>query len=204
MVQDGQISFYTNAFSPHCHRVHIALEETMADYTLVTIDLLKKPEWYSLKVNPAGKIPAITYGGPKHPPNEPSPDATVLVESMVIVEFLAELFPSSRLLPRDPIHRARARILVSVADSKVVDGFRGFFFAGAPADALFALFEAVQALLPPAGFAVGDGWSIADIAAAPFLVRALMLLEHEIGTYPVGEGRKALEALRGSCSMWRT
>ena len=43
-------------FPPYCHRVHIALEEVKADYTLTTVDLLEKPEWYSLKVNPAGKV----------------------------------------------------------------------------------------------------------------------------------------------------
>ncbi|KAM5541834.1 hypothetical protein V8D89_004563 [Ganoderma adspersum] len=142
-------------------------------------------------------IPAITYGGPEHPPGFPSADATVLIESMVIVEFLAEIFPSANLLPRDPVLRAKARIFVSVVDTKVLDSFRGFFFMGAPANELFAGFEAVQALLPPAGgFAVG-AWSIADIAAGPYLVRMLMLLEHEIGKYSVGEGKKTLEALRG-------
>ncbi|KAI1789475.1 hypothetical protein LXA43DRAFT_1062840 [Ganoderma leucocontextum] len=197
MVQNGQITFYTHVYSPPCHRVHIALEETKADYTSVTINLMEKPEWYNLKINPiTGKIPAITYGGPKHPPGEPSEEATTLIESMVIVEFLAEVFPSANLLPRDLILRAKARIFASVVDSKGTDGFRGFFFTGASASGLLAFFETLQALLPPTGFAVGE-WSIADIAAGPFLVRVLMLLEHDIGKYPVGEGKKTFEALRG-------
>ena len=121
----------------------------------------------------------------------------MLTESMAIVEFLAEMFPSSSLLPRDPVLRAKARIFASVVDTKILDSFRGFFFMGAPASELFASFEAVQVLLPPAGgFAVGE-WSIADVAAGPYLVRMLMLLEHEIGKYPVGEGKRTLEALRG-------
>ena len=115
---------------------------------------------------------------------------------MVIIEFLADIFPSANILPRDPILRAKARILVSVADSKTVDAIRGYYFMSAPASELFATLEAFQALLPPTGFAVGE-WSIADIAVGPYLVRILMLLEHEIGKYPVGEGEKTLETLRG-------
>ncbi|KAM5541835.1 hypothetical protein V8D89_004564 [Ganoderma adspersum] len=196
MVQNGQITFYTHMYSPNCHRVHIALEEVKADYTPVTINLMEKPEWYNQKVTITGKIPAITYGGPKHAPEEPSSEATPLIESMVIVEFLGELFPAANLIPRDPVLHAKARIFASVVDTKILEGLREFFFMGAPASGLLAAFEALQALLPPTGFAVGE-WSVADIAAAPFLVRSLMLLEHDIGKYPVGEGKKTFEALHG-------
>lgn len=53
----------------------------------------------------------------------------------------------------------------------------------------------LQSRLPEEGFAVGE-WSIADIAAAPFLARFVMLLENDLGKYPVGEGKKAFEALK--------
>ena len=120
--------------------------------------------------------------GPEHPPEGPSTDATVLTESMVIVEFLAETFPSPNLLPHNPVLRAKARIFVSVVDTKILGSFRAFFFTGAPANELFASFEAIQALLPPdGGFAVG-GWSIADIAAGPYLVQMLMLLVQTLHT----------------------
>ena len=136
------------------------------------------------------------YGGPRHPPEEPSTATTVLTESMVIVEFLADILPSANTLPRDPILRAKARILVSFADSNIVDAIRGYFFIGAPASELFATLEAFRSLLPPTGFAVGE-WGIADIAVGLYLIRVLMLLEYEIEKYPVGEGEKTLETLRG-------
>ncbi|PIL28265.1 hypothetical protein GSI_09677 [Ganoderma sinense ZZ0214-1] len=156
----------------------------MEDYTLVTIDLLKKPEWYSLKVNLAGKVSHTLLRFPR---------ARHLDSRAVDTQI-----PAITLPPGDPVLRPKARILVVITDSKVVDAFRGFFFTGVPADdSLFANFVAFQALLPPtSGFAVGE-WSIADVAVGPYLVRMLMLLEHEIGKYPVGEGRKVLETLRG-------
>ena len=75
MSQPNQITFYTHAvrhsaslslsganlttllqYSPYSHRVHIALEEAKADYTLHTIDRWNKPAWYVSDVNPVGKV----------------------------------------------------------------------------------------------------------------------------------------------------
>lgn len=42
---------------------------------------------------------------------------------------------------------------------------------------------------------MGD-WSIADVAAVPFLARIKLLLENDLGRYPAGEGLKAMEELK--------
>ena len=39
-----------------CHRVRIALAQAMAEYTLYNVDLDNKPDWFSEKVNPTGKV----------------------------------------------------------------------------------------------------------------------------------------------------
>ncbi len=117
-----------------------------------------------------------------------------LTESMVIVEFLADLFPG-KLRPSDRVQLAYARLFVALFDTKVHEAFKGFFFMGTPASDLLDQLEAVQARLPETGFAVGE-FSIADVAAAPFLARIMLLLENDIGKYPVGEGKKAFEALQ--------
>ncbi|TFK89258.1 thioredoxin-like protein [Polyporus arcularius HHB13444] len=195
MVQSGQITFYTHMYSPYCHRVHLALEEVHADYKAVTINVMEWPQWYNTKVNPiTRKIPAITYGGPAAPPEDPSPEAVKLTESMVIVEFLADLFPG-KLRPSDPVQLAYARLFIALFDTKVHEAFKGFFFLGAPVSDLLDQLEAIQARLPETGFAVGE-FSIADVAAAPFLARIMLLLENDIGKYPVGEGKKAFEELQ--------
>lgn len=73
MVQSSKITFYMTSvnchapsfergsdhlskYSPFCHRVHIALEETHAKYTLVDINLKEKPAWFTEKVNTAGVV----------------------------------------------------------------------------------------------------------------------------------------------------
>ncbi|KAI0777312.1 thioredoxin-like protein [Trametes elegans] len=198
MVQAGQITFYTHPYSPYCHRVHLGLDQAKADYTNFVVNLMERPAWYAEKVNPAGKIPAITYGGPKVAPDDPSPESAKINESVVILEFLADVFPEAQLLPADPVLRAKARLFVNSFDTVFAKGWADFFFmyTEGAGKSLFDALEFVQAALPPTGFVVGQ-WSIAEIAAGPFLARLLVLLKHDLGTYPVGEGTRALKTLQG-------
>ncbi|KAH9926322.1 uncharacterized protein BXZ73DRAFT_90980 [Epithele typhae] len=64
-----------------------------------------------------------------------------------------------------------------------------------PADPLAKADMRLFAHLPPAaGFAAG-AFSLADVAVAPFLLRGEVLMRYEIRKYPVGEGRRVLDAL---------
>ncbi|KAG6805318.1 hypothetical protein H0H93_005077, partial [Arthromyces matolae] len=69
----------------------IALAESGLEFTRFEIDLQNKPEWYATRVNPASKVPAIAYGGPAVAPDDPSPESTKLAESLVLLEFIADL-----------------------------------------------------------------------------------------------------------------
>ncbi|KAI0336580.1 hypothetical protein GY45DRAFT_1365564 [Cubamyces sp. BRFM 1775] len=199
MAQTGQITFYENVFSPFSHRVHIALGQAQAKYSRVSINLADKPAWFAEKVNPVGKVPAIIYGDPQSAPESPPPEAAKINESLVILEFLADLFPEAHLIPSDPVLRARVRLFINTFETgKFFEGFRGFFFRnseGAGSLLLEGLAE-IQARLPPTGFLVGK-WSNAESAAAPFLVRVDMMLKYDIGAYSKEDGSKVLEAYQG-------
>ena len=39
----------------------------------------------------------MTYGGPRIDPTNPSPESFKLAESLVLLEFIADLFPSANL-----------------------------------------------------------------------------------------------------------
>jgi hypothetical protein len=41
------------------------------------------------------QVPTMTYGGPKVDPTNPSPESFKLAESLVLLEFIADLFPSA-------------------------------------------------------------------------------------------------------------
>ena len=57
-------------------------------------------------------------------------------------------------------------------------------------------YAALQALLPPTGFALGgDTLTLADMAFAPFVARTYLLLSVDLGKFPAGEGKKAYEIL---------
>ena len=111
------------------------------------------------------------------------------------MQFLAETFPEAHLVPSNSLKRVEMRLFIVHLDTKFFEAFRDVLFGSAPVARLIDAFAALQALLPPTGFAVGE-FSLADAAAVPFLVRALLLLENDIGKYPAGEGKKAAATLR--------
>lgn len=143
------------------------------------------------------QVPAIAYGGPTVPADQPSPECTKLVESLVLVEFIADLFPESGILPKDPVLRAKARLFVDAVSNKVSPAQAAVLIRGEDPEQLVQAYEAVQALLPPQGFAIGE-FSAADIAIAPFLARIELNLANDLGGFPAdqGEGPKILELLR--------
>ncbi|KAI0777317.1 hypothetical protein BD413DRAFT_175854 [Trametes elegans] len=184
-----RITLYTAKICPFAQRTEIALAEAKAQYTRFEIDLQNKPDWYASKVNPASKVPAIAYGGPEVPPDQPSPESVKLAESLVLVEFVADLFPESGILPADPVKRAQARFFIEGVSSKLIPTWYGYFLRNAPVEDFYAAVEYIQSLLPAEGFAIGQ-YSIADIAIAPFLARTRLSLLNEIGKYPEGDGKK--------------
>lgn len=139
------------------------------------------------------KVPAIAYGGPKVSPDKPSPESQKLAESLVLIEFIADL--SNSLRPKDPVLRAKARFFVEVFSTKFMPGWYAAVTQGGSPDAILTGIETIQGLLPPEGYAVGD-WSIADAAVTPFLARAEIAIKNDLGAYDEGAGRKAYETLQ--------
>ncbi|KAL1949601.1 hypothetical protein VTO73DRAFT_8482 [Trametes versicolor] len=195
MSSTKQITLYTATFSPYAHRVRIALEEAGAEYTTCDVDVLRNmPDWFPL-VNPLKKIPAMTFGGPEVPPDQPSPESAKIAESLAMLEFIADLFPEAKLLPTDPVLRARARTFMALYENYVNGQFRDVWFLGTPADPLLQALEMLQGALPPdGGFAAGE-WSIADAAVIPFLARMFPYLEAGLGLYSKEDGVKMRKAM---------
>ena len=147
------------------------------------------------------QVPYIVYGGPKlQPGDSPSPDLPQLGESLVILEFLADAFPSAKLLPSDPFLRAKARLFYRAVEDKFRPAFVGIIFKQAPKEDLYAAVEHMQGLLPPtSGFAVGE-WSIADAAFLPDYLRTIAFLEIDNAFSQIAPGlaKEVLATLRES------
>ncbi|KAF8261501.1 hypothetical protein EI94DRAFT_1780222 [Lactarius quietus] len=190
------IIFYTAKVCPYAQRVEIAFQEAKADVTRYEIDLANKPEWYASRVNPASKVPAVVYGSPKSDPENPTPESAKLAESLVLLEFIADLYPDSGLLPKDPVSRARVRFFIDAINSKLSPPQSAFFFRGEAPDAFIAAVAGIQELLPPdAQFAVGDHFTIADAAIAPLLGRWQLHFQNDIGKYAQGAGLRVYDEL---------
>ncbi|KAG2152618.1 glutathione S-transferase C-terminal-like protein [Suillus bovinus] len=197
-MPQAQITLYTAKICPYAQRTEIALAEVGAPFKRYEIDLGNKPEWYAPKVNPASKVPAIAYGGPDAPPENPSPESVKLAESLILVEFIGDLYPSSGIVPADPVLRAQARFFIEVVSTKFGPNFMKFI-TGSPEGthtALLAAVEAIQDILPDGvKYAVSDQYTIADIALAPFWARLNVLVQKGIGAYKDEDRKNFLKGL---------
>ncbi|CAE6407289.1 unnamed protein product [Rhizoctonia solani] len=191
------LTLYSSDICPFAQRTVIAPEEAKADYTTYEIDLSNKPVWYAPKVNPASKVPAIAYGGPKVDPANPSPDSVKIAESLVLLEFIADLYPNSGLLPANPVERAQTRFIIDIFSTKVLPAFFGVTWKGESPEALYNGLLAFQEQLelyakPLLG---GGKINIADAAVAPFFVRLEAQLRSDVGGFATGEGPKIYDEI---------
>ncbi|KAG1731592.1 glutathione S-transferase [Suillus paluster] len=180
------------------HKIELALIEANAPHKAYQVKLLDKPEWFVNKVNPAGKVPAVTYGGPDVDPEDPSPLSAKIAESIVILEFLADLYPDSGLLPKDPVLRANVRFFIDATTKHFHDPFYAFVRGCEPYEYFLKGIEFIQGLLEEGkDFAVGDHYTIADACISPYLTRLKVIIETDLGQYPVGMGYKLGDELKG-------
>lgn len=186
------LTLYTSDVCPFAQRTVIALQEAKADYIAYEVDLANKPQWYAPKVNPASKVPAIAYGGPKVDPENPSPESAKIAESLVLLEFVADLYPNSGLLSTNPVERAHTRFVIDVFRTTVFPAFFAVMWKGGSPEALYngllAFQEQLELHAKP--FLGGDRINIADAAVAPFLVRLESHLRNDVGGFATGEGPK--------------
>ncbi|KAH8240165.1 hypothetical protein KR032_011725, partial [Drosophila birchii] len=103
LPEDGVLRYFSMGFCPFSHRVHLLLTLKKIPHHKIYIDLIEKPEWYK-DYSPLGKVPALQL---THLEDQPT-----LVESLVIAEYLDEKYPSPRLFPTDPLHKALDKILI--------------------------------------------------------------------------------------------
>ena len=127
-----------------------------------------------LKLNPAGFVPALEVGG------------LVLGQSLAIIDYLDTVQPEPRMIPTDPIERARAMemALTIAADIHPINNLRILNYLknelGQAQDAvddwyrhwIEAGFTTLEMLLPDTEFAGGDAPNIVDACLVPQMYNA--------------------------------
>jgi glutathione S-transferase len=166
--RSGALQLVSFAICPYVHRATIMLREKGVDHEITYIDLADKPDWF-LAISPRGKVPVLVT------------DGTPLFESTAILEYLDETRPP-RLLPEDPIERARQRAWVVVTDDLVMGQYRvSIAQTQAEIDSAVEGVRRVLALFDDAvrlPLFAGESFGMVDAAGGPALHRLLFLEEH--------------------------
>ncbi|HEY4140842.1 MAG TPA: glutathione binding-like protein [Pseudolabrys sp.] len=174
--------------SPNVQKIFIMLEECGLPYNTKLVDVHKaeqfSPEF--TKINPLQKVPAIVdHEGPAGKPY-------TVIESGAILMYLAE--KTGKFIPHDPVQRYDTLqwVVVQVANLGPMSGQVVHFtkYAGPGQDyavsryrtALHKLYDLYEDQLGKNAYVVGDEYTIADIAAFPWL-RNFELLGMDISKY---------------------
>ncbi|XP_049808624.1 pyrimidodiazepine synthase-like [Schistocerca nitens] len=96
----GKLRLFSMRFCPYAQRVHLVLDAKRIPYDVVNVDLTEKPDWLYEK-SPFGKVPAIELES-----------GDTLYESLIICDFLDEKYPSRSLYSRDPLKKAKDKIMI--------------------------------------------------------------------------------------------
>jgi glutathione S-transferase len=144
---------------------HVLLKQLSLPHTLVRIEPDKIREPSFLAVNPRAQVPVVR-----------TPDGQLLTETVAILEWIAQQAPQARLVPEDPLDRARAIEVMSWLATRSHGHFGRWFrperYAYRPEDVPRVRSEAGEAyasslkhaldMLPDGPHALGERPSIVD------------------------------------------
>lgn len=108
---------YSMRFCPYAQRAHLVLEAKHIPYHTAYINLKQKPEWLVQK-SPLTKVPALEI---------PAVNGDPLIESLIIADYLDEQYPQTPLHSKDPLQKARDKILIERFNAFITPYYRLMF-----------------------------------------------------------------------------
>ncbi|TMW83026.1 hypothetical protein EJD97_003228 [Solanum chilense] len=153
----GDVKLLGIWYSPFSHRVEWALKIKGVQYEFIEQDLQNKSPLL-LESNPIyKKVPVLIHNGKP------------ICESIVILEYIDEVFEGPSILPKDPYDRALARFWVKFFEEKGASMRKSILLKGEEQEkAKEELFEMLRILdneLKDKKYFVGDKFGFVDIVA---------------------------------------
>lgn len=160
-MSTAELQLISHPLCPYVHRAAAMLTEKDVPFTQTFIDLKAKPDWF-LAISPRGKVPVLLTGG------------VAIFESVVILQYLDETH-GPRMLPEDPLERARHRMWVEISND-LMTGHYKIATAATPDERTQAIATARDSLerfeqVVAGPFFAGERLGMVDVAAGPALLR---------------------------------
>ncbi|HEU4653906.1 MAG TPA: maleylacetoacetate isomerase [Steroidobacteraceae bacterium] len=188
---EGELQLYTFFRSSAAYRVRIALNIKGLHYRSMSKALAKGEQLQAdyLAINAQGLVPALVV------------QDAVLTQSLAIIEYLDEEYPTPPLLPRDPIGRAQVRaIALAIAcdihplnNLRVLNYLRREFkqddegvnawYRHWIAEGFRALEQWAQKYSTEGRYCFGDSVSLADVLLVPQMFNARRF-QTDLAPYP--------------------
>lgn len=143
------------------------LREKQVDFDIEYVDLQNKPKWF-VDLSPLGKVPTLEV-------TQDDGEKVVLFESVVINEYLDEV-TEGRMMPEDPLAKARARAWIEFSNAVLGDVFKLTSAKDEAAlaevlDKLEPKLDKLEQELGDGPFFLGSEMSLVDAAFIPALQR---------------------------------
>mmetsp|Transcript_58212 Transcript_58212/g.165526 ORF Transcript_58212/g.165526 Transcript_58212/m.165526 type:complete len:283 (+) Transcript_58212:55-903(+) len=186
------VKFFGNWRCPYTQRVWIGLEEKVVDYQWTEIDPYAPPvggsTWsqWRMGLDELGALyPAFVASSPRGQLPALDNDGEHVQDSLILLEYVHEAFRGPPLLPTTPYLRAQVRLWTRHVDLHVVPHFERLLSTHDPQSRdqerqalLQGLIEFQSAMAPETEgpFFLGDDFTMADIALAPWWQRMCTVL----------------------------
>jgi len=166
-LKSATLRIYSMVFCPYAQRARLVLAAKKIPYEVVNVNLKTKPDWY-LEVNPLGQVPCLQHD-----------DGRALPESLIVCDYIDEIYPEHRLTPADPYTHASHRVFVEIF-GKVITTYYKFLLNEKEDSANYlAALDTIEKKLET-DFVGGDKPAMVDYMIWPWLERlsALKLMKN--------------------------